>query len=222
MEQSGIGWYPRKPVLDGNPGDVSKVNVDASAAVDAVASDALCIYRYRAFQGACPQNTSGWIPYLIQNDWSLISSSVRETTLHLTLPGVEVKQLHSNHPIVINSGIIEQYGLFATKHFDEFDPIGEYCGKMTTAAGGVFVAQFDTDVVSASTLSVDAAEFGNELRFINSFRNGVAEAPNALMRTCYVDGQPRIILLCCKHIDPGDEILLDYGESYDAAYITAK
>lgn len=40
------------------------------------------------------------------------------------------------------------------------------------------------------------------------------------MRTAYVNTYPHILLVCTQDIEPGDELLLDYGEAYNNAYLT--
>jgi SET domain-containing protein len=42
------------------------------------------------------------------------------------------------------------------------------------------------------------------------------------MRTVYVAGLPNIIIVCTKPIEIGEEILLDYGDAYNNAYILPK
>jgi len=60
---------------------------------------------------------------------------------------------------------------------------------------------------------------GNEGRFINCYL-GVAEAPNVVMKTAYVEGLPRNVLVCLRSISAGEEFLLDYGVEYNTCYIT--
>ncbi len=59
------------------------------------------------------------------------------------------------------------------------------------------------------------------MRFINSYIN-VADGPNCVMRTVYVNTLPQVIIVCTKRINAGEEILLDYGSSYNQAYILPK
>ena len=151
--------------------------------------------------------------------------------------GVEVRKLEIDHPIVkLHSDKLQivEFGLFATKRFNQFDCIGEYCGQIIDMGtlrnhGGKYVASFDVNHIhqihTAPTVDLykdivlDAEMEGNELRFINSYRN-IEPIPNVVMRSVVVNKLPCIIILCSKHsgIEPGEEILLDYGDEYNQAY----
>lgn len=125
------------------------------------------------------------------------------------------------HPVRIASGEGAK-GLFATKHFKMFDVIGEYCGVIRNDPnhGGEYVARFDEELYSGSfkNLSVDAGNLGNECRFINSYRN-VAPCPNVALRTCMINRLPSLFVICTRAIAPGEEILMDYGDEYNMAYL---
>ena len=63
-------------------------------------------------------------------------------------------------------------------------------------------------------LVIDAKDYGNELRFVNSNMN-ISPDPNVASRFCYIDGYPRIFFICIKDIKKGEEILIDYGDEYN-------
>lgn len=114
-----------------------------------------------------------------------------------------------------------------------FDILGEYVGLVVDCRVSppsrflaTLVNEDGSEGAGASNrsclnLGVDAQDSGNELRFINSFR-GIASTPNVVMRTGYLNSYPHIILVCGRDIQPGDEILLDYGSDYDNKYILAQ
>lgn len=141
---------------------------------------------------------------------------------------------------------VREFGLFATRHFRQFDCLGEYCGTVlysgpgssgasrASSVGGRFVASFDRQGGAAKAgaadeaghfsrsfrdLAVDAGERGCDLRFINSFVN-VAPMPNAAMRTAVVGRLPHVVVLCtqARGIAEGEEVLLDYGPAYHASF----
>lgn len=43
--------------------------------------------------------------------------------------------------------------------------------------------------------------------------------PNVSMRTAYVDMLPKLMLVCTRDVEIGDEFLLNYGDNYSNAYI---
>ena len=100
-------------------------------------------------------------------------------TLHRSsvIPGIEVKDLPESH--VLHG----EQGLFATRHFKEFDVIGSYCGmyvgsdargwpSRNDVRSGHYLAKLEVDDYKyLESLGINAEETGNELRFINSYIN---------------------------------------------------
>jgi hypothetical protein len=127
--------------------------------------------------------------------------------------GVEIRTLPQDH---ILSG---QKGLFAANPFQQFDIVGEYCGKVATT-GGEYVAHLESYLLK-DPLCVNAQTHGNELRAINHFQS-IADTPNVIMKLCYVEKLPRIMIICKRDIPVGDEFLLNYGDDYVEAYLTGK
>ena len=85
---------------------------------------------------------------------------------------------------------------------------------------GHYVAALE-DKATSDSLGLDAEHCGNELRFINSYLN-ISFYPNVTMRTVYINTFPHLVVVCTKDIEPGDELLLDYGEGYNQAFIYPK
>lgn len=151
------------------------------------------------------------LKYFSANDWESVDEDLLAKIRRRSIRGVSMRLLPSDHVLK------GQYGLFATLRFQRYDVIGEYTGVVVDEnSSGHFVAGFDD-----LNLSVDAEECGSELRFINSYLN-IAFTPNVAMRTVFIDTLPRIIVLCIEDIEVGDELLLDYGEAYNKAYLTPK
>jgi len=152
--------------------------------------------------------------YLKSNDWSKVKGELKEGCRQHTAHGVEVRDLPPNH--VLHG----QQGLFALRKFEQFDVVGEYTGMISgpDVKFGHYLACLE-DKDQDDSLGINAETFGNEMRFINSFRN-IAFSANVTMRTAYISTYPHLLLVATQTIEPGDEILLDYGRAYDAMYIT--
>ena len=81
------------------------------------------------------------------------------------------------------------------------------------AAEGSYVVALESDVPHAESLSLDAADAGNELRFVNDFR-GVGEAPNVSFQQATIRSAPAQMLVVTRPVPTGAEFLADYGEGY--------
>lgn len=158
--------------------------------------------------------------HISTNMWPIkrLGKELKKKALRPTIFGVEIRTLPKEHVL---SG---QSGLFAVNTFEQFSIIGEYCGQVQQpgAAGGEYVASLEPDWGDAAAefkaLSLDAQLYGNECRAINHFANVAAE-PNVMMQCCYVDSLPRIMIVCKRNIEVGEEILLNYGDSYVSSFI---
>ena len=154
--------------------------------------------------------------YYKSNNWGKISKEERERVRRHRVEGVEVRDLPEGHKLH------GEQGLFATRKFKQYDVLGEYTGLIVGHHSfGHYVASLEDVKDHESSLGIDAATCGNEMRFINSFI-GLAFTPNVTLRTAYVDTLPHILIVCIADIEVGDEILLDYGKAYNNAYLLAK
>lgn len=145
--------------------------------------------------------------YLVSNDWSNVNGNKKRKTID----GVEVRVLPKGH-------ILEgEKGVFATKHFSQYDIIGEYTGvvkkESTADEKNRYLFTLTDDLI------VDAQKYGNELRFVNGNMN-IAEEPNVKSSVCYIGGLPRVLYICINDIEPGDEILVDYGNDYNESFLS--
>ena len=149
--------------------------------------------------------------YIRSNNWSNIPKSRRDHggIRKTSIPGIEVRVLPKGHLLE------NQKGVFAKKKFSTFDIIGEYTGNITFQ-NGRYVAAIDKDN-NNNNLGIDAETHGNEMRFINHYRN-IGMFANVVMRVCYIDTYPHIIIVCTRDILEGEEVLLDYGDAYIEAY----
>lgn len=123
------------------------------------------------------------------------------------IKGVEIREVkETNHPAY------GQMGLYATTQWQQFQVIGQYTGKIVSQdIGGKYCAAITP--YSKISHNIDAEYVGNELRFINDFRN-VSLEPNVQLTTTFIDKMPRVLIVVIKDINEGEEILLDYGEYY--------
>ena len=146
-------------------------------------------------------------------------------------PGVIVCDLPPGHPLHGKG----EMGLFASKEFEPFDVIGSYTGSYVNAdtrgfpnsslvTSGHYLAQLEMPRGQNGKrvqLGINAESCGNEMRFINSYLN-IADVPNAIMKTTFIDREPHVVVVCTRHIDILEEILLDYGEAYHQTYLVSK
>lgn len=157
--------------------------------------------------------------HISSNVWprSSYGRKLRKRTARPWMNNVEIRELHAPHLLA------GQLGLFvAIEPFRQFDIIGEYCGQVFEEEDGndnSVYATYLEDRDKKYALGVDAFREGNECRFINHYQ-GIANEPNVVMKTCYVDELPRVMIVCTKDIiDIGQEILLQYSDEYVKAYI---
>ena len=142
---------------------------------------------------------------------------MRKRASRSSMHGVEMRLLEAPHLLA------GQFGLFAARPFSQFDIVGEYCGEVVPATNNKQNWEYqarleDKDVFP---LGVDAEHRGNECRAINHFEN-IGEEANVIMKICYVEELPRVIILCKRDLAIGEEFLLNYGDDYADAYIRTK
>jgi hypothetical protein len=153
--------------------------------------------------------------YTSSNVWP--DAALRAGAERAPMHGVAIRKLLPPHPVA------GQYGLFATRPFAQFDVLGEYVGKVIRASWsakdttGEYVAYLEDGPMSKA-LGVDGEHCGNESRYINSFL-GSASGPNVAMRHGHLDRVPRVIIVCLRRVEAGEEFLLDYGHPYTNHFI---
>jgi len=113
-----------------------------------------------------------------------------------------------------------QLGLIATRDFENGEYLGEYTGRVLVNAvfpEGVFsiyLMDFSTGYdEDLGTVWIDAQEEGNEMRFINDYRNIEAQ-PNVQFKKMWLDYRLRVFIQLTAPVKCGEEFLADYGESY--------
>jgi len=145
--------------------------------------------------------------YLTSNDWSNIWDYKKRKGVY----GIEVRILPKGH-------ILEgEKGVFATTHFSQYDVIGEYTGVIRKYDSVDNKNRYLFTLID--DLVIDAQDYGNELRFINGNKN-ISQEPNVVSRNCQIGGVPRVLYLCISNIEPGEEILIDYGDEYNEDFLS--
>lgn len=190
--------------------------------------DALCNANSRFFQCSKADETRGDIgveadlekhlssraKHITSNTWprSRQGRQLKKRAAQPYLHGVEIRRLEASHPLS------DELGLYAVRNFCQFDIVGEYCGEVFDSQGGGEYATYLEDRSKKYALGVDASSEGNECRFINHFR-GIAEEPNVIMKIGYVENLPRVMIVCTRDIDSGEELLLKYSDEYVEEYL---
>lgn len=155
------------------------------------------------------------VKHITSNTWprSSYGRKLRKRAARPWMKGVEIRQLRAPHPLA------GQLGLFAATPFEQFDIVGEYCGQVYDANDGGEYATYLENRNEKYALGVDAATEGNECRFINHYK-GIADEPNSVMKITYVEELPRVMIVCTKDVDVGQEFLLSYSDEYLEEYMS--
>jgi hypothetical protein len=153
--------------------------------------------------------------YISSNTWPRSSQGrkIKKRSARPFIHGVEIRILEDSHPL---SG---QCGLFAIQPFEQFDILGEYCGEVYEGDDGSEYATYLEDRNKKYALGVDATREGNEMRFINHF-TGIADEPNVIMKIAYVEELPRVMVVCRKDIEIGEEFLFKYSDGFVEEYFS--
>jgi len=160
---------------------------------------------FSVFIFACGANNK----YLVSNDWTRIFYFPPSSP---SIDGLSVEILPETHLL---SG---EKGLFATKSFSKYDVIGEYTGIVKTWSDIHGENRYIFNLDEKNDLVIDAQDYGNELRFANSYLN-ISKEPNVISSNTMLDGVHRILYVCMRDIEPGEELLIDYGEDYNNEYL---
>ncbi|KAM4062859.1 hypothetical protein HRG_007676 [Hirsutella rhossiliensis] len=179
-----------------------------------------------------PKNWPGSLPYLkspqhskhlsaaqveaLSTKPSAISVIPASQTL-VPSPNVKIQQIRdAAHPA---DG---QYGLFAAQNLKPGSFILPYLGRVHGGAAPSSLAESDYDLWldKEADVAVDAANEGNEGRFVNDYR-GVKERANAEFGTAWCERWQQVCVGVwvlggknSKGIRKGDEILVSYGKGF--------
>uniref|UniRef100_A0A6C0B8E6 SET domain-containing protein n=1 Tax=viral metagenome TaxID=1070528 RepID=A0A6C0B8E6_9ZZZZ len=147
--------------------------------------------------------------YLSTNDWSNIPNKNKYYQSD-EIKGIEVRVLEPPHILAGEKGV------FATQSFLIHDVIGEYSGIIkeynTVESNNLYIFNLIDDVV------IDGEISSNELKYVNSYIN-ISNEPNLVSRITYINNEPKVLYVCSKDINEGEELLIDYGEDYNNIHI---
>jgi hypothetical protein len=148
--------------------------------------------------------------YLCTNDWNFINNKHRFEKNHSSIEGIEVRVLPPNHLLAGEKGV------FAKKKFEHYDVIGEYTGTIKhidkTTDNNLYIFKLIDNFV------IDGEKNSNELKYVNSYIN-ISDSPNLIATVSYIDKYPRVLYICSRDIEIGEELLIDYGDEYNDIHI---
>lgn len=164
-----------------------------------------------------PESNFPLVKHITSNTWprSSFGRKLKKKAARPWMHNVEVKELQPPHPLA------GQLGLFAAVPVKQFDIVGEYCGEVFDEDDGGEYATYLENREDKYALGVDAQREGNESRFINHYQGIASEqdGPNVVMKITYVEELPRVMIVCKRDINVGEELLLQYSDEYVQAYI---
>ncbi|GAB5359404.1 hypothetical protein AAMO2058_000540900 [Amorphochlora amoebiformis] len=148
---------------------------------------------------------------------TLMATHLANTAVPRRIEGVKIEIVGPEHPCY--SPGQSNRRLIATREFtwgEELGPGIGFCGELVH--DGMRTSSKYT-VECDEMVSVDAQRYGNELRFINSYK-GIRETPNTQFHwRLRNNGMPYLAVVCVVSVRKGEEFLLDYGNTYDRKYL---
>jgi hypothetical protein len=111
-----------------------------------------------------------------------------------------------------------QRGLFSTRKVERGSHLLDYIGLVHTEQESNPDSNYDLRFVKVKDewLSIDAAEMGNDARYINDYR-GIAQRPNVEFRDYDYGGKRRMGVFALRHLDKNEELVVTYGKGFWAA-----
>jgi SET domain-containing protein len=146
-----------------------------------------------------------YIP-IIEN---IVNLDILDYTSKNILKGFQVKKIvDKTHPCY------NQCGLFSTTKWYSYDIVGEYKGEILSiydvnrSIPSDYFAGFSIDGFQG--IGIDAQKYGSEMRFINHYK-GISQKPNVKFVDYIDDASTRIMVVCTREINVGEELVVDYG-----------
>lgn len=169
-----------------------------------------------------PKNWPANIEYCSSLIWHHVPKDIRDQVYFDFNEDVEILPIpsESDHPAR------GQFGLFAKRFFKDKEIIGEYTGRVfarsnnektnqSSNTSGTLNQRYTIELKEFKdfSLDIDAAECGNETRFINDFR-GIAKSANVQYHQLHYAGSWRILIITKRKVMKGEEFLVNYGAKY--------
>jgi hypothetical protein len=162
-------------------------------------------------------------------DQNKIVPCIEEKRAH---PHLEIRKITSSmtvfdgkpHPLTFfnTPNGEEQYGVFANKRIEKDTALGEYVGEVRPLT--YEAAQLEKNSAYSWVLyknqiywHINGNNLANEMAYINDYR-GVKETPNASHTWFMHRGYYYFGYIALRTIEPGDEIVVDYGPEWDALF----
>ncbi|KAL2654166.1 hypothetical protein R1flu_022294 [Riccia fluitans] len=141
-------------------------------------------------------------------------------------PGVELHEYeHSDETgksgmVLLARSDVSGWGVFLKEPASANDFLGEYTGELlppfeANERGRIydkvnlsFLFQINEELI------IDAYRFGNKFKFAND-----SSKPNCYAKVLKVAGQHRVGLFAKRRIEPGEELLFDYGKDYPKQWL---
>lgn len=105
------------------------------------------------------------------------------------------------------------HGLFAKADLPAYAYVGVYTGILRRlpllTRSNDYCFSYPTGTWSLRPLTVDAQDFGNEIRFINH-----GSQPNCEAFGVPVDDTVQVLVRTCRFVSAGDQLTMDYGPHY--------
>jgi SET domain-containing protein len=139
--------------------------------------------------------------YLSNNSYMADTKKYRAALQKVLFPDLCLRWIN---PVV-------KHGLFTNEDISQGQLIGEYLGEIVFSD-----SMTNTDfafklpvTIDNRVLSIDAKNYGNELRFANH-----SDRPNVRANFIVVNGQFRLVFVAKKNIKAGQQLFINYGSDY--------
>lgn len=137
-------------------------------------------------------------------------------------PCIEEKRVHPHMKIqILEEGhlIAGQRGVFATDRIEPFTQLGEYVGEVYIGDGTPdMFPRKDIHCWYANrngiNIQISSHRVANELAFINDFRD-ISPEPNVGLQWIIHKGSYHFGFVSLRSIEPGEELLVDYGHKWN-------
>ena len=179
-----------------------------------------------------PANGVTYTPFLLWGDAKGRVSDGDKLRLQyascMPLVAARVQRLPKGHPCFDPDGGTA-HGLYATRAVERGEVVGCYTGVVSPRTkesdediGSQYVMAIDqqTSGRSRTELLIDAAEYGNETRYINDFHSISTDGPNCRFETGRDDaGEVCVRVVVERRVEEKGELLVNYGNPFWQKYV---
>ena len=169
-----------------------------------------------------PDNWPEGVRFCSSLEFRSTEDYIKNLSVPYSIPNIEIRKIdRPSHPCY-GVGKNEQFGVFALDNFTQGHEFGHYTGEVKRrtqflkevdkkSKGTRYHMNFGRD----EDFVIDAEECGNELRYVNDYRN-IADEANVefVLKDDRSRGLLSAVLQVKTSIMKGDELLCDYGQDY--------